>query len=137
LLGEVPETISPDELERLERLALRFWSRLTDIVEPWSAIAAGEIRASDARRDYVSSYGVALWGIAAAARTAMAQGGLDALDALASVDWRKTNPEWQGICMVGGEIVTRQPTRRATADYLRFKLGLGSRPLPVLPSAPT
>ena len=39
-------------------------------------------------------------------------------------DWRKTNPDWQGICMANNEVVTRMPTRRATAIYIMWKLGL-------------
>ena len=38
---------------------------------------------------------------------------------LAKLDWLKTNPEWQGICMPEDEVVTRRPTRKATVDLLR------------------
>jgi hypothetical protein len=52
---------------------------------------------------------------------------------LSRVDWLKLNPEWQGICMIGDEIVTRQPTRKAAADFLRWKMDLGEAPERVLP----
>ena len=50
-----------------------------------------------------------------------------------SSNWKKTNPDWQGICMAGNEVVTRAPTRRATANYIKWKLGLETeRPEPVI-----
>ena len=58
---------------------------------------------------------------------------LDVLDGLREIDWRKANSDWQGICMVGNEVVTRVPTRRATANYIKWKLGLeAERPAPVI-----
>ena len=57
-----------------------------------------------------------------------------ALDGLSDIDWRKTNPDWQGICMADKEVVTRMPTRQATAKYITWKLGLeAERPTTVIP----
>ncbi len=50
------------------------------------------------------------------------------LDGLRDIDWTKDNPDWQSICMQGNEVVTRSTTRKAAADYLRWKLGTGPRP---------
>ena len=36
------------------------------------------------------------------------------------------------IRMLGGEVITRGPTRRAMADFLRWKVGLGEKPAAVL-----
>ena len=41
------------------------------------------------------------------------------LDGLRDINWKKTNPDWQGLCMAGNEVVTRAPTRRATANYIK------------------
>lgn len=138
LLGDIDEKISPEELRDLEDLAVQFWTTVTDFVEPWSDIAEGDVKAHEARASYVSSYQLALWAIGSAGASALQEGGEDWVDTvkgLADVNWLKTNPEWQGICMVGPEVVTRAPTRRATADYLRWKLGLGSKPAAVLVNA--
>jgi hypothetical protein len=52
------------------------------------------------------------------------------IEPLREVDWLKTNPEWQGICMQGGDVITRSTTRKATANLLRWKIGLGDKPKP-------
>ena len=91
-----------------------------------------------ARQVYVSSYALSLWalGSAGAAARAARDGDPDwtsSLDGLSSIDWRKTNPDWQGICMADNEVVTRAPTRRATANYIMWRLGLHSeRPATVI-----
>ena len=55
---------------------------------------------------------------------------------LSEIDWRKTNPEWQGICMLGSDVVTRRQTKDATAQYIKWQLGLtSSKPQTVLATA--
>jgi DNA sulfur modification protein DndB len=135
LLGDVEEGIAPDDLDVREELAVEFWTTVTDLVEPWAEIANGELKAHEARARYVSSYALALWALGSAGGSAIDLSGgewADTIKGLADVDWLKTNPDWGGICMAGTEVVTRAPTRRATADYLRWKLGLGEKPASVL-----
>jgi DNA sulfur modification protein DndB len=135
LLGEVDEKTTGDDLEFLEYQAVEFWKTVTDLVEPWADIASGDIKAHEARASYLSSYALALWAIGSAGASANEQDNSswsDTMKGLVDVDWRKSNPDWQGICMAGTEVVTRAPTRRATADYLRWKLDLGPKPASVL-----
>ncbi len=122
--------IDAGEYQEFENLALAFWERAAEVVTPWAQIASGRVRPPDARLTYVSSYALALSAVASAGHTAIAAGDdwPAVLGGLVDVDWTKTNPEWQGICMHGDEVITRSPTRRATADLLRWKLGLGSQP---------
>ena len=82
-----------------------------------------------------SNYALSLWalGFAGAAHNGAAGHWTDVLDGLRDIDWKKTNPDWQGICMAGNEVVTRVPTRRAAANYIKWKLGLETeRPEPVI-----
>lgn len=122
------------EMKRLEDIAVDFWEYVTNTVEPWAEIAGGRTRPADARAEYLSSYALALWAIGSVGHSSMAAGSdwKSRLDNLKDVDWRKTNPDWQGIAMQGGEVITRTTTRKATADYLRWKLGMGARPNPVV-----
>jgi DNA sulfur modification protein DndB len=135
LVGEFKEGGGTEaDLQQAENLAVEFWDFVTDVVKPWAAIADGSLDPSEAREDYISSYALILWAVAAAGRTAIQteDDWRPATKKLAQVDWIKQNPEWQGICMAGNEIVTRQPTRKAAADLLRWKMDLGQAPDPVL-----
>lgn len=138
LLGPQPETVDEKEYRRLLTRAKGYWTHLTTLIPPWQDIAKGELSPNEARQTYVSVYSLVLWALASVGGTAMAMeaaGGKpwkEAIAGLADVDWTKENPEWQGICMIGTEVVTRGPARKATADLLRWKCGLGPKPRPAL-----
>ena len=135
LIGDIKEgSVTDAELQEREDFAASFWDHVTSVVQPWTEIADGTVEPAAAREDYLSSYAIALWAVGAVGRSAIEQG--EAWEfivaKLGEIDWLKTNPEWQGICMMGDEVITRQPTRKAMAEQLRWKLGLGPRPTPVL-----
>ena len=98
LLGNPSEKLPTAQISELTTQAVDFWTRLTDLVKPWRSILDGDVKAQDARQIYVSSYALSLWalgfaGNAARAAHAHANGHrTDALEGLADVDWRKTNP---------------------------------------------
>ena len=129
LLGTLPEKTNKKRVDELAVETILYWNRLTDLVKPWAAIRDGDIKPQEARQEYISSYALALWALGAVGKAAIASKGgssrwADALEGLADIDWLKTNPDWQGICMAEREVVTRMPTRRATAEYLKWKTGL-------------
>ncbi len=139
LLGNLPEKLPETEVEDMRSLAIDFWIRLTDLVVPWRGILEGDTKPQHARQVYVSSYALSLWalgfagGAARAAHDDPSTSWTEILDGLAEIDWRKTNRDWQGICMAETEVVTRAPTRRATARYIMWKLGLETeRPATVI-----
>ena len=139
LLGNLPEKLPETEVEDMRSLAIDFWIRLTDLVVPWRGILEGDTKPQHARQVYVSSYALSLWalgfagGAARAAHDDPSTSWTEILDGLAEIDWRKTNRDWQGICMAEAEVVTRAPTRRATARYIMWKLGLETeRPATVI-----
>jgi DNA sulfur modification protein DndB len=141
LLGSLAESTPPDVEERELAFTIEYWKELTDIVVPWSDIASGDVGPHDARRRYVSSYALSLWALGAlgrAARRAEADGGdswRTIVKRLVDVDWKKSNPDWQGRCMQGDDVITRSPTRRAMADYLQWAVGLAKDPPPrILPA---
>jgi DNA sulfur modification protein DndB len=140
LLGELDESIDEIDEARSRQLAIDYWTRLTTLVPPWKEIVEGDTKPQEARQLYVSSYALSLWALGAAGAAMLASAEsegvsewLDLASPLREVDWLKSNPEWQGICVTGNEIVTRAPTRRATSQFIMWKLGLAPEPpTPVL-----
>lgn len=134
--------VKPEELEanyvKYEKLAIDFWDFATTLIEPWQDIANGTVKPMEARQNFVSSYQVAVAAVGAAGSAAFAKGGdwKETMKPLKATDWRKTNREWQGYIMLGNEVVTRVTTRRALADFLRWKIGFGKKPNPVLTRSP-
>lgn len=132
LLADMADRIEGDDREymRLEDLTVEFWEHVTGLVTPWGDIAGDRMRPADARSKFVSSYALALYAVGSAGHSAIAMGGdwKTAVANLRDIDWSKDNSEWQGICMQGSEVITRSTTRKATADLVRWKLGLGPKP---------
>lgn len=133
LLGKLDEGISPMEEKKLTSWAIEYWNRVADVVEPWHDIRDGDMKPQEARQEYISSYALSLWALGAVGKTAAGAAKktdanwADLLGGLAKIDWRKTNPDWQGICMADHEVVTRMPTRRATALYIQWRIGLSEQ----------
>ena len=139
LLGKLGARIGPVAEKKRTAWAIDYWNRLAGLVEPWSDIANGDTAPQDARREYISSSPLVLWALGAVGNAVSKsakranENWADTLAGLAEIDWRKSNPDWQGICMAEHEVVTRVPTLRATTNYILWKIGLGEeRPEPVI-----
>lgn len=127
LLGHVKEADLIENVEKYEDLVCDFFEEATKLIEPWNTIASNQMDPMDARKDYLSSYSVLLTGLGNVGSEILAKDDVNwkkRLTPLKKINWSKTNPEWQGICMLGDTVVARASTRRALADALRWKLGL-------------
>ncbi len=135
LLGGKPVvsrlTTDSDELEAAEEFSTAYWSKVTDVVEPWRLVRDEMIKPSEARVEYVATHSVAFYALGAVGRQLFGisssaewskRHDLSLLDSLKSVDWAKTNPEWQGIVMLGSSIVTRRQTRDALTRRLLHRI---------------
>jgi hypothetical protein len=56
------------------------------------------------------------------------------LTRLSDINWRRTNKEWQGVCMQGTDIVNRRQSRNDTASFLKNKMGLLLPPQEEMPT---
>lgn len=130
LLGKMKEEDADEDVEAERRnLAVAYWDAVTEHIPEWVMIRDGNLKPPEARAEFVHSHAVAFWALAAAGRDLIAEypdevNWMARLAHLGKIDWRKTNRDWQGICMLGNDIVTRRQTREATADYIRWHLGL-------------
>lgn len=49
---------------------------------------------------------------------------IERLVALDNIDWTKTNPEWQDVCIVANSVVSNRQARAATKTFIKAKLGM-------------
>jgi DNA sulfur modification protein DndB len=141
LLGKLDDSVGEDVQNQRVALAVEFWEAVTDNIPEWSAVVRNELSPSQVRAETITSTAVVLWALGTAGHTLVEQYPSDwksRLAGLGTIDWRKTSPEWQGIAMLGGDVITRRQTREATTDFVKWKLGLRiEAPKPVLsPSVP-
>jgi len=72
-----------------------------------------------------------LWALGTMGRTLITAHPADwasKLSMLESIDWRRTNREWQGIAMSGPDVVNRRQSRMDTSSFLKRKLRLSLTP---------
>jgi DNA sulfur modification protein DndB len=143
LLGKFKEEDAGKEAEEaLEDRAIAFWSAVTENIPEWKDVLEGEMKPAEVRAEFINAHAVAFWALGAAGKALVEKypdeaGWKARLEHLAEIDWRKTNPEWQGICMLGSDIITRRQTREATSKYIQWKLGvLDRKPERVLDTEP-
>jgi len=46
------------------------------------------------------------------------------LSKLTEVDWKKSNPEWNGVCIIAGSVSSNRQSRQATKAFVKRALGL-------------
>lgn len=116
-----------DAVTAAEDLCVRYWMELSDIIEPWRAVRDGDLKPSEARIEYIVAHAVAFWALGTAGAQLLDIQSKDAwsrahdferLQPLSSIDWAKTNPAWQGIAMLGANVVTRHQTRAALSKRI-------------------
>ena len=115
------------EVAAAEEFCVRYWTALSDLIEPWREVRNGDLKPAEARMDYIVAHAVAFWALGTAGAQALGiqskaewaeKHDLQVLKPLADIDWAKTNPKWQGIAMLGGHVVTRHQTRAALSKRI-------------------
>jgi DNA sulfur modification protein DndB len=131
-VGPLPHNSSDRRIQEMEDAATDYWKRLTDTLDEWRSIEDATLRPAEARLEYINAHAVFFFAIGSVGYFLRDQDKLNILPRLAQIDWRRVNREWQGICMLGPDIVTRRQTRAALRQQILFKLGVGEAPQPVL-----
>jgi DNA sulfur modification protein DndB len=132
-LGPIPPQVTESDIQRLEDETVDYLNNLTSVIPQWRDIADGRLRPADARIEYINAHAVFFFAIGGVGHFLRTSDEMDRLPGLGEIDWRRTNREWQGISMLGPDIVTRRQTRSALRQQILYKLGLApSPPKPVL-----
>ena len=118
---EVGDPLSQAEVDR----QLAIWGGLTKHVDPWRQVVAREEHPAFLRKEFIAMHGVCHQAIAGAVAPLLTDGAdIDAvLEPLATVDWRISNPEWQGVAVQGRHINNTSTTVRYLSGLLSLKLG--------------
>lgn len=104
-----------------------FWSTVVESMPDWRLAGAGEIAASELRKDKIHAHGIALEAIAIAGARVIggdAQGWRKAIRRLGDIDWSRANTElWEGRALLGGKIHRSRTSVVLTADAIYRSIG--------------
>lgn len=116
-----------EETGVMENAALltKFWSEVAKLIPDWERVLKGQKLAQEMRAESISSHSTVLRAIGGIGGELIGHDGWEQkLAPLASIDWLKKNPEWEGICIVANSVVSNRQARSATRSLLKQKLGL-------------
>jgi DNA sulfur modification protein DndB len=112
-------------------LAIEFWEAVAANMIEWQKVRDGDMKPTELRQEFINSHAVLLWALGAMGHSLVSMHPDDwqnRLQALRKIDWRRTNKEWQGVAMSGGDVVNRRQNRMDTASFLKVRLGLNLTP---------
>src|SRR6266568_3612150 len=125
------ETVAQGDYEQKLAQALEFWEAVATQMPEWGRVEAGDLKPVELRQEFINTHAVVLWALGAMGRTLITAHPADwasKLSMLESIDWRRTNREWQGIAMSGPDVVNRRQSRMDTSSFLKRKLRLSLTP---------
>jgi DNA sulfur modification protein DndB len=120
-------TVAEEDFDQKLDLAIEFWNIVAGQLPEWRKVKEGDLKPVELRQEFIHTHAIVLWGIGAMGRTLMferPERWQSELRELRSIDWRRTNHEWQGVAMSGPDVINRRQNRMDTASFLKLKMGL-------------
>ncbi len=121
------DIISPEE----EHIAIEYWTALCNVIPEWNERVMRSISSIELRRDYIHFHSVTLHALGMVGADLIATYPRDwqqHLTQLRTIDWRRTNPIWEGRAMVGGQLSKARAHIVRTASVIKQGLGLPLSP---------
>jgi DNA sulfur modification protein DndB len=127
LLGSVDpndeEFIYPEAVAR----AVDFWKAVSNSFPDWQRVKKGLLPSKELRQSQISAHSVVLRALGAVGSDLLrdpSNNWKSVLHGLEQIDWKKTNPDWENVCIVANSVVSNRQARVATRAYIKEKLGM-------------
>ena len=124
LLKDYADTTPHHELVTM---ATEYWIAVSKAIPSWGQVKNGDLKAMELRQSTISSHAVvlrAIGGIGADLLKDFSNDWKGKLLDLGTINWSKSNHEWDNICIVAGSVVSKRQTQLATKAYLKKHMGL-------------
>ena len=111
----------------LVTMATEYWIAVSKAIPSWGQVKDGDLKAMDLRQSTISSHSVvlrAIGGIGSELLKDFPNDWKGKLLDLSTVNWRKSNHDWDNICIVAGSVVSNRQARLATKAYLKKHMDL-------------
>ena len=108
-------------------VAVKFWRVVSENMPVWGSVKEQHMRAMELRQDSLASHATVMRAIGGAGAEMMREFPNDweeRLSLLTKLDWKKSNPEWNGVCIIAGSVSSNRQSRQATKAFMKRSLGL-------------
>src|SRR6185437_12373571 len=90
----------PDDVEGNAKRLAEFWTRVCSHMPEWNKVLKGQKMAHELRAETIASHSTVLRALGSLGSELMkAEDWKDKVAALEAIDWSKTNPDWQDVCI--------------------------------------
>jgi DNA sulfur modification protein DndB len=116
--------------EAAAEYAIHVWDSIAQSIPQYNAVAKGHVSPAELREDTILASSLVFWALGDVAAEVKQSGKLtrNKLRPLGEINWSKRNRYWQGLVMLGTDIITRRQSREAMSDYLQYSLGIIAEP---------
>lgn len=125
------ESVTQEAYEQKLAQAFEYWEAVAANMRLWQQVEESDLKPAELRQEYICTHAVVLWALGSMGRALISAHPNDWAERLAtlkSIDWRRTNNEWQGVAMSGSDVINRRQSRMDTTSFLKRKLGLELTP---------
>lgn len=116
-----------ESLHEQTDLAVKFWSHVSGNMPAWNHVKEKHQLALELRQESLVSHSIiirAIGGLGAELIKEYPEEWAGRLTGLQNIDWRRSNAEWERVCIVAGSISSNRQSRQATKAYIKRALGL-------------
>lgn len=116
-----------ESFQELVALTTTFWNTVAEFMPSWREVKEKHRLAMELRQESLASHTTVLRAIGAAGAELMEEHPTNwehKLQALTEIDWRRSNPQWEGVCLVAGSVSSNRQSRQATKAFIKRALGL-------------
>ena len=102
-------------------LAIEFWNEVSKHIPEWTQVKIGEIKSSSVRNDSICSLSITLVALGSCGGVLLKEhpnSWTERLRRLEFIDWRKSNPLWEGLVFVNGKVAANRSTQKAMTKYM-------------------
>ena len=113
--------------EELADIAGKYWETLARTFKEWWLVHQGKLTAGEVRQDFIHTHGVVLQALGRTGNALLhshPRNWKKYLSCLSEIDWRRTNPKWEGRAMVGGRISKGQQNVLLVTNLIKRKMRL-------------
>jgi DNA sulfur modification protein DndB len=114
-----------DDVEGNTQRLVEYWTHVAKHMPDWNKVLNGTKLPTALRAESISAHSTVLRALGGLGSDLMKQEDwIGRLAGLENIDWFKTNPDWQDICIVANSVVSNRQARAATKAYIKGKLGM-------------
>lgn len=123
---ELFDKITAENHQELSKVASEYWQVVYQAMNEWQFVFKDEISASEARKNSVNVHSVTLQALGIVGKQLLKLPDWQhKLSALAQINWDRSNAiDWEGRCMVNGEMSNNSSRAKATAARIKQLLNL-------------